>query len=104
MRVVKKKSRRISRPVMCSQSTMDWHYKYSNRKAVGASKNVYVLYNLDQVISLCRKLHIASLQATGVRPHLAPDYIFMITHIKDNARKKSKKIEFLSASGLPLRR
>jgi hypothetical protein len=44
-------------------------------------------------------LHIASLQATGVRPHLAPDYIFMITHIKDNARKICKIFEFLSAFG-----
>lgn len=80
---------------------MDWHYKYSNRKAVGASKNVYVLYNLDQVISLCRKLHIASHQATGVRPHLALGYNFMITHIKDNARKKSKNLNFYLNPGVP---
>ena len=83
---------------MCSQSTVDWHYKCSNRKAVGASKNVYVLYNLDQVISLCRKLHIASHQATGVRPHLALGYNFMITHIWDNARKKIKKATIFIAA------
>ena len=48
------------------------------RVVEAASKMSNVLYNLDQVISLCRELHIASFQATGVRPHLALGYNFII--------------------------
>ncbi len=56
---LKKQKPVINRPVMCVQSTMDWHYKLSSRKPL-VLLNVYVLYNLDQVIYLCRNLHIAS--------------------------------------------